>query len=301
MARMLGVIIVSYKNPQRTIDFINNQLSQIEPKYVVVVVNNASTIDECRRIAGQCHGIVCGPNDIVGKHGVYIVNATDNLGFAKGNNLGVKFLMRNNPCDHLLFSNDDIVIENNTDLTPMIDLLEKDKSIGAIGPDIVGLDGHHQSPHYTVISPYRQIGWLLFPFLRGKKRPLNENAVNQPLQSGWCYWVSGAFFLMRFRHFSAVNGFDPDTFLYSEEPIMAEKLLQLGKKMYFYPNIRVTHLEGGTTKGAIGNNRIMNHIIESNCIYYKKYLHTPKVVVALYKWLALRQWKARVKFQIIGK
>lgn len=298
---MLGVIIVAYKNPNRTIEFVNTQLKNLLPKHIVAIVNNSSTLSECQDIAKAVNGIVCSPNDVVGKHSVYVIHSAENLGFAKGNNLGVKVLMRNNPCEHLLFSNDDIIIAEGTILTPMIDLLDRDKSIGAIGPDIVGLDGHHQSPHYTVISPYRQIGWLLFPFLRGKKKQLTENDLNKSLHGGWCYWVSGAFFLMRFGHFSAVNGFDSDTFLYSEEPIMAEKLLQLGKRMYFYPNIKVTHLEGGTTKGAIGNNRIMNHIIESNCIYYKKYLHTPKMVVALYKWLALRQWKARVKFHTLQK
>lgn len=292
---MLGVIIVSYKNPERTIDFVNNQLGNLKPEHVVVVVNNSSTMDECEYIANAIGGVACAPDDVVGKYSSYVVNSTENLGFAKGNNLGVRFLMQNNPCSHLLFSNDDIIIDENTDLSPMIDLLDSNRSIGAIGPDVVGLDGRHQSPHYKAVSPYRQIGWMILPFLRKKRKTMSDQPSNPILHEGNCYWISGAFFMMRSDVFISVDGFDPDTFLYSEEPILAERLRSIGKTMYFYPDIKVTHHEGGTTKDSIGNNGIMNLIIESNCIYYRKYLKTPKIIISLYKWLAKRQWNIRVK------
>lgn len=287
---MLGIVIVAYKNPDRTADYINNQLPRLTNKYVVVVVNNASTKEDCESLAQKCQGIACGPDDMIGKHPVYIVHSEDNLGFAKGNNLGVRFLSRNYPCDHILFSNDDIIIQEGTDLQPMINLLERDKSIGAIGPDIVGLDGRHQSPHRKVITPYRQIGWMLFSkFRRRNNHKHEENYKPKPTpEEGICYWVSGAFFMMRFGHFSAVNGFDPDTFLYSEEPILAERLKRLGKSMYFYPKIQVTHLYGGSIKATYQSAFMRKLKVESNCIYYKKYLKVPKSVIGLYKWLELK-------------
>lgn len=284
---MLGIVIVAYKNPERTATYINHQLSKLINPHVIVVVNNASTLQDCEELAKTCDGIACRPDDIIGKHSVYIVQSEENLGFAKGNNLGVRFLSRNYQCAHILFSNDDIIIENNTDLQPMIDILERDKSIGAIGPDIIGLDGCHQSPHRKIITPYRQIGWILFSRFRKRPKAISQDIATTP-KEGRCYWVSGAFFLMRFGHFSAVNGFDDETFLYSEEPILAERLKRLGKSMYFYPNLQVTHLEGGTTKSAFNNERIRRMIVESNSIYYKKYLSIPSIVVSLYKYLALK-------------
>lgn len=282
---MLGIIIVAYKNPQRTSDYINNQLTKLVNQYVVVVVNNSSTLLECEELANCCNGVACGPDDVVGKRHVYVVNSNENLGFAKGNNLGVRFLMRNNPCEYVLFSNDDILIGGGLDLQPMIDILECDKSIGAIGPDIIGIDGHHQSPHRRVITAYRQIGWMLFSKLR-KKRDTTLNKIDAVPEEGPCYWVSGAFFLMRYGHFSAVNGFDPDTFLYSEEPILAERLKLLGKSMYFYPGLQVTHLEGGSTKNTFNNRRLSRMLVDSNCIYFKKYLKTPMAIIWLYRLLS---------------
>lgn len=283
---MLGIIIVAYKNPGRTADYINNQLPHLMNQYTVVVVNNSSTMAECEKLAEQCEGIACEPDDIVGKHKIYIVHSADNLGFAKGNNLGFKFLSQNYPCKYILFSNDDIIIPDQTDLTPMLELLENDKNIGAIGPDIIGLDGHHQSPHRRVITAYRQIGWILFSRFR-KKRLTDSHANDITPHKGPCYWVSGAFFLIKSELFSSIDGFDSETFLYAEEPILAERLKRVGKSMYFYPEIKITHLEGGSTKISLTNQRQYQLIVESNCLYYKRYLNTPSLVVSLYKKLSL--------------
>lgn len=285
---MLGIIIVSYKNPDRTIEYIKTQLPNLKQEHVVVVVNNASTMEDCDRIAKKCNGIACAPNQQVGLNKVYVIHSEENLGFAKGNNLGFDFLMLNNPCDHILFSNDDILIAPDTDLSPMIQKLGQDASIGAIGPDIVGLDGRHQSPHNKKITAYRQIGWALLPILRGRKKQKNISTIPSSTPAeGQCYWVSGAFFIMRSSDFSEVGGFEPETFLYGEEPILAERLKVIGKSMYFYPKVSVMHLEGGTTHSNSTRKHIRRWSIESNCLYYRKYLKTPSFVVFLYKKLSL--------------
>lgn len=286
---MFGVIIVAYKNPARTADYINNQLSKLVNSYVVVVVNNASTIAECESLASLCNGVACEADDNVGRHDVYIVHSAENLGFARGNNLGVDFLAQNNPCEYLLFSNDDIILDTGTDLQPMINLLCKDKSIGAIGPNIVDLDGLPQSPHYHIISPYRQIGWILLSRFRKRKKEKDTSAQIRIALEGKCYWVSGAFFLMSNEDFASVNGFDSDTFLYTEEAILAERLKIIDKQMYFYPGIKIVHLEGGTTKENYNRADIRKIMVDSNCVYYRKYLKIPYPVVEFYRWLSFQR------------
>lgn len=238
----------------------------------------------------MCGGVVCSPTDTIGKYGIYIVHCKDNLGFAKGNNLGVKFLSRNFPCEYILFSNDDIILEKGIDLQPMIKILDSNENIGAVGPAIVGLDGRHQSPHRTVVTAYRQIGWILFSRLRRKRTRILSNIAPTP-KEGICYWVSGAFFLMKYSMFAAVSGFDPNTFLYSEEPILAERLKRCGKSMYFYPDLQVTHIEKGSTKNIFDNKYQYRMIVESNCLYYRKYLRTPSFIVSIYRFLSLRKIK----------
>lgn len=284
---MLGIIIVAYKNPKRTAAYIKEQLANLINLHVVVVVNNASTYEECDALAAEIGGQACSAGDYIGKYGSYVVHSPENLGFAKGNNLGVEFLTRNNPCEYILFSNDDILLSPQTDLSPMMEKLESDPSIGAIGPAVIGLDGQHQSPHRRVITAYRQIGWLLLSRFRKRSKSENPVEIEMP-QEGVCYWVSGAFFMMKFSDFKEVDGFDSDTFLYGEEPILAERLKKIGKTMFYYPCIQITHLEGSTTKASLHSSKLYRYLVESNCIYYRKYLGTSRIVVSLYKWLNLR-------------
>ncbi len=291
---MLGIIVVAYKNPELTADYILNQLPNLVNPYVVVVVNNASTMEECRDLALKVGGVVYesgdSPQDKSGNISfnskAFILHSAENLGFAKGNNLGAEFLNRVIHCEHILFSNNDIIIQPQADLSPLTSILDKNPSVGVVGPAVVGLDGHHQSPHRKVVTAYRQIGWILFSALR--KKPKTESTTAE-LEStpaeGYCYWVSGCFMLVRAELFETVGGFDPDTFLYSEEPILAERLKAVGKKMYYCPSVSVTHMEGGTTKTTFNKPHLKRIMVESNCIYYRKYLHIPRPVVALYKWL----------------
>lgn len=285
---MLGIIVVAYKNPERTAEYINKYITKLFVPHVVVVVNNASTFNECETLASICGGTACSVNDTLGYKPVYVVHSSENLGFARGNNLGVEFLRRNCECEYLLFSNDDLVFEEEFSLDTLIDILKRDSSVGAIGPAVIGLDGKHQSPHRRIVSAYRQIGWHVFSRLRKSKRESKGNSSFYAPEEGFCYWVSGAFFLMRTSDFTKIHGFDPDTFLYCEEPIIAEKLHGIGKSMYYCPKIRVIHQEGATTKSVATNSRIKKWIVESNCIYYIKYRRTPRIVVRLYKYLALR-------------
>jgi len=303
---MLGIIVVAYKNPELTADYILNQLPKLVNPYVVVVVNNASTMEECRNLALTVRGVACEPIDtpknmpdsISFNSKVFILHSAENLGFAKGNNLGAEFLNRVVPCEHILFSNNDIILQPETNLSPLINHLDNDSSVGAVGPAVVGLDGYHQSPHCRVVTAYRQIGWILFSRLRKKRKMVSESTTSLPTPpEGFCYWVSGCFMIMRAGVFEKVGGFDLDTFLYSEEPILAERLKAIGRKMYYCPVVSVTHMEGGTTKETLNKPHIKRLLVESNCIYYRKYLHTPRVVVALYKWLSCRDARlVRPKF-----
>ena len=121
----------------------------------------------------------------------------------------------------------------------------------------------------------------MLPFLRRKNRA--EDIVTQRQTSGFCYWVSGAFFLMKKDDFIKIDGFDPNTFLYYEEPILAERLKRIDKKMFFLNDVEVLHYEGGSSSKV--NKKILwnDFLVDSACYYYKEYLHYPSAMIFLYK------------------
>lgn len=279
---MLGIITIDYRNPQLTIDFCNRELKKINVPFVCVIVVNAATDEEIDIISKGTKGKIVGIDSKIKESNLFILPSKENLGFAKGNNLGVNFLCENFPIDHMLFSNNDIEIKSACLVEDLISKIDGDAQIGAIGPRVVGLDGADQSPHHRIISPYRQIGWKVFPFLREKNKAIKDVLPSIPC-SGFCYWVSGAFFLMKTEDFIKIKGFDPNTFLYYEEPILAERLGQIGKRMYFLSNVEVLHYEGGSSSKVDKKISWNKFLVDSASYYYKEYLRYPRAIISLYE------------------
>lgn len=280
---MIGIVIVSYKNLDATVAFINEQLPKIGVSWKAVVVDNSPELSVGKAIAERCGGVwLRYPNlSIIDEQSqIYVVSTMNNLGFAQGNNLGADILSRNFTIDYFLFSNDDIIINDSQVIEKMLLQFQELKDVAIMGPRIVGIDNRDQSPHYRTITPLRQIGWKLFRMFR-RKRAIVSMTINSA-HSGYCYWVSGCFFLVRQTDFIAAGGFDPRTFLYSEEVILSERMKRIGKKVYFLAETGVTHLGGCSTKN-LKNEEILNCLKQSNCIYYRDYLRYNSIVIWLYK------------------
>lgn len=281
---MIGIVIVSYKNQEGTIAFINEQLPKIDVPWKAIVVDNSPDESVGKAITESCGGIMLRHHDVAieEQSRVYVISTMKNLGFARGNNLGADILARNFSIDYFLFSNDDIVISDSRVIEKMILQFDRFKDVAIVGPRIVGKNNRDQSPHYRIITPLRQIGWKLFRLFRRNRD--TEPQATEPPQSGYCYWVSGCFFLVKQSDFTAVGGFDPRTFLYSEEVILSERMKSIGKRVYFKAEASVIHLGGCSTKN-LQNKMLRNYLKQSNCIYYRDYLHSNSAIVWLYRMI----------------
>lgn len=280
----IGIVVVSYHNEAMTKKYVMEELPKLSTPYTLVVVNNASTRDESYKLAKEC-GLAFVDDEMGGQvqHGNgYLLWTSENIGYAKGNNLGVRFLNNIGKYDYFLFSNDDIEISYGNILEILVSKMQEEYRIGAVGPRVVGLDGHDQSPHDVYVSPYRLIGWKLLSFLRKRTKNMECNPKNKPL-SRFTYWVQGSFMLVDAHVFNEIGMFDEHTFLYFEEPILAEKLARVGKAMYFDSDVEVVHYEGGSTTRNRKRERIE---MESKIYYMRKYKHVNKVVLFLMKHLA---------------
>lgn len=279
----IGIVVVLYHNEAMTQKYVTEELPKLASPYTLVVVNNASTREKSEKLAREC-GLTF-VNDYSGGQVLhdkgYLLWTSENLGYARGNNLGACFLNRIGEYDYFLFSNDDIELSQPNTLEILVSRMKEDGRIGAIGPRVVGLDGRDQSPHDTYVSPYRMIGWRLFPFLRRKNKAMVTETPQKP-SSRFTYWVQGSFILVEARVFREIGMFDEHTFLYYEEPILAERLAKVGKTMYFDSDVEVVHYEGGSTKR---NRKRENIEMESRIYYLREYKHINRIVLFLLKHL----------------
>lgn len=268
---MLAIIIVNYKADDLTINFVTKECHKIKLPHKVVIVNNAASNESNLRLAKLLNGRII--NDISSQpddSSVYIIDSHDNLGFAKGNNLGVCFCKKHFEPDFFLFTNTDIRIIDDDICEKLIEVLKKKNDIGIIGPRVVGLKGEPQSPNCKFDLWYNNVWYFICARFKSKKQ-IHKGDYASSAKEGYHYQVMGSFFLVPSQSFYECGLFDPHTFLYYEESILSERMLRIGKRVYFYPTVSVVHEHGATTKKYLDILKIEKMKYDSAAYYYKTY------------------------------
>ena len=280
----LAVIVVNYKLEDLTISFVEKELSKIKLPHITVIINNEATDQSNSKLCKALKAKLLESNsfDVDNTNGIFVLPSPENLGFAKGNNLGVYFTKKYFNPAFFLFTNNDIKISDNNVVDKLISKLESVSSAGVIGPRVIGLDGKNQSPY-----PYRSfwdkhiwIYWSTFFYSREKK--IKKFRIDYPdfAKEGYHYYVMGSFFVVRAKDFYDCGMFDPHTFLYAEELILSERMKGLGKKVYYYPEVSVIHAHGVTTS-KFSKGKSNDWLFESECYYYKNYIHTSSLLILI--------------------
>ena len=281
---MIGIVIVNYKTHIETINFIKNELSKIRTPAKIVIVNNEARQDDADFYKGNiCAELVTSDFSLINiESNIFLINSKNNLGFAKGNNLGAEFLLKYFDIKYLLFSNNDLKIISQNIIEQLIQKLEQISSASVIGPKIIDCSGNLISPRFDRVSPWRFIiHYLFYPIYSkhvlsklGIKTKGKTDFEMREMYEGFCYWVSGSFMLIKVTDFILVKGFDPNTFLYCEEKILSEKLLKINKKVYYYSEPRILSIGGLTTSKYLSNIKRDKILFDSEMYYYHFYRNT---------------------------
>ena len=316
---MYTLIIVDYNSIEKTIEYIRKCRENLDSKEVshIVIVENGDkgdlVVSLCQAF-GEYRTQMC-PN--VGKavfvfqsgdHEIVYCDSGANLGFAKGNNLGVRISVDLWDDRYYIFSNTDLEFPRKMDLSIVTELFEQNPNIGLIGPQVRSLEGEQQSPrkHIGAIARLILRYWIPFTrFLWGQKnaQKLWDKCCNNVVDNapnGAYAWIMGCFMIARKESFFQVGMFDEHTFLYAEEAILSKRLENSGFVTYFCNEIELLHERWGQTKQYYTNLKIQELEFESNSYFYKTYMHTPRIWLGLagvlFKWyVAYVMWRMRRK------
>ena len=73
------------------------------------------------------------------------------------------------------------------------------------------------------------------------------------------------------RKLVACGMMDPNTFLFSEEMILAERMKAIKRDVYFYPAVTILHEHNQTISKFIVDKKKFMLRFESECYYYRTY------------------------------
>jgi GT2 family glycosyltransferase len=197
----------------------------------------------------------------------FIVSET-NSGYAQGNNLGLEYLDNNFKIDFVFVCNPDIKVKKEQ-ISRLLFLLENDNNASLAG---IQMFDEHEKAHTSA--------WKL-PSVWDDiviSSTLLRRIFGNPLVYKWVDdmqyvdVIQGAFFIARFKDFKKIGFFDPSTFLYGEERIIASKFKSLGRKIIFDPNHSFIHTVGASISLIYPTKRkTFKLILASRRIYHKKY------------------------------
>ena len=278
---MLGVVIVIYKSVGQVAAYVSQELVKIQADYRAVVVDvGCDDVDDLRlpRALGMADGV-----SEAGR--LFLLREKENLGYARGNNLGVDFLLRRFPeIDSFLITNDDIQFISSNVIDKLTEKMASLADVAVIGPRIVNLQDEEQLPELTPPP----IGWeirrnVLLPILGRRLRGRMRGKV----ESGYVYRLEGCFMLVRKEDFLACGKFDERTFLYREEAILAERLKAVGKRMYYDASVTIRHFVGNTTSKKAPNLLLLDCELFGQRLYFSEYAKSSAVMMGL---LRVSQW-----------
>lgn len=283
---MISFIVVDYKTIKKTCDYIEHFISKIDnpEQFHFIIVDNFSSSDSINVLESKY--------DLIERKNIYnkevsrfkydlteicYIYAEDNLGYAKGNNLGTLVSDELYFDDYYIISNNDLKLNSEFKWRKFEDIFKRYKDVGIIGPRIVGLDNRDQSP-YKKISPIYHM--LFYYWLRFW--PINAEADLSVIDyNSYCYRVMGCFFIARADAFRKAGRFDSHTFMYGEEMILSERLLRVGFKNYFYYDYSVIHAHGVTVKKMSSVLQSDQWCYDSCRYYYENYRNCSPLLLGL--------------------
>lgn len=278
MKPLLSIVILNYNTKKLTLDLLNsieeNYGSEVKSgKFQVITADNASpdnSIDELRTFEKKT----------IIKDFIACDNKA-NLGFSKGNNRAIKFAAG----QYVLILNPDTLAHKDT-LNRMVDFMDQHPEAGAATCKILYADGS--------IDPNCVRGfptpWNSFCHFSGLSKLFpGLKLFNGYLQYGWrdmnlvqeVEAIEGAFMIIPKEFGDRIGWFDEDYFFYGEDLQLCFDILKSGKKIFYVPDVSITHFGGAssgikkqtlklTTADIETKKRVQKFRFEAMRLFYKK-------------------------------
>lgn len=266
---MIGIVVVVYRSYERVVTYVREELAKVTLPHRTVIVDVGSRRESAERIAQALNVTVWSDGDSSGGE-LFVYHCEENLGYARGNNLGAQFLLRQFPeIDKLLFSNDDIELLSPDAVEVLSAKMDADERIGCIGPKVIDLQDALQGPEYLPPSWWYKVVRNIGEPLLGAKRFVRD--AGRERRSEVVCAVSGCFHLVRVTAFRQIGGFDESTFLYWEEEILNARLRAIGLVVFYEASVCIRYFVGNTTSKSAPNLLLLQCELFGQRHYFRHY------------------------------
>lgn len=227
------VVILNWNLKDETIACIESVLASSYPPQRVIVVDNGSSDGSVSAIINR-----------FGK-AIDLIANEENLGFAEGVNVGIRYALAHGAEWILLLNNDTIIAPDM--IEQLMAATDFQANIGILAPAIFRYDQPGRiwrlgdwHPKWSPI-PFRVPAWVL----RKRKTILPVD------------YVTGCSMLIRREVFSTIGLFDPGYFMYYEDADFCLRATRTGFSIICVPTARMWHKISGSTRANVSYQRYL--------------------------------------------
>lgn len=251
----LSVIILNY-NVRHFLELcvlsVQNALQNMDAE--IIVVDNNSSDDSCVMMKQHF------PN-------VKLIENKENVGFPKGNNIGVAQAKG----EYICILNPDTVVAEDT-FEKMLNTEHWKLNTGIIGCKLIDGTGNFLPESKRGIPT----PWVAFTKIFGlyklfpKSKLFNQYYAQHVSENetGKVDILVGAFMVMQRELYNEIGGFDENCFMYSDDIDLSYRVLQKGKSNYYFHDTTVIHYKGEST---VKDGTYMKRFQEAMNFFYKKH------------------------------
>lgn len=261
-------LILHYNIQSETILCVNSIFDKIKNNdFHIVIVDNGSPNQSGKALQQHYE-----KNDKVS-----VLLSLENIGFAKGNNLGFKYIKDNFATKFICMMNNDTEIIQDNFYAIIEQSYQKDK-FAVLGPKIILNNGVINPINKRELSVkamrndiyllqflrfinFFYIRDLLVPLKNKKEMNINNKDVNEQSENcilHGCCWIFSPIYIEIF------DGIYEGTFLYREEEFLYLRILENHMKMLYNPSLLLRHHEDMATTSVHKTSRSKNEFVYRN-------------------------------------
>lgn len=254
----LAIVVLNYLNYKDTIECVDSILKMKYRIQGVVIVDNASDNKSyCRLHREYRHN-----NKII------VVRTRKNMGFAKGNNVGIHIARQRLQAEFVFVVNNDTIFRDEDFFDKMLG--QYSTGIGVMGPEI-HLKGNKIQDRFLVnLNMKDALKIYIREFLAYRNKEIWQKVLFPTITWGNKKEVlHGCALLFTPDFFEKYPGFYPKTFLYNEEGILYLMCKASGLEQKYVSNTYIYHKEDQSSEQSFHND---SQIMRSYRLQSYKYL-----------------------------
>jgi len=247
--KKISLIILNWNGWKMTLDCLASLMKIKIDNFIleIVIVDNGSSdesVETIKRYKIQNT-----------KYDIHLIENRQNLGFAEGNNVAIRYALENG-ADYICLLNNDTRVDPRF-LTELVKTAQSDEKIGLVGGKIYFEKGYEFHKERYKDEEKGKVIWYAGGLIDWNNvytthRGVDEVDGGQYDSLGETDHINGCLVLAKKEVFGKIGFFDKKYYLYFEDADLSVRAKKAGFKLFYCPASKIWHLNSGSSASGSG-------------------------------------------------